>query len=291
MKSIPTKSIRFNETNWRDSREQATPILSKILDDLRNQATWKQQQIFLSRCRDRGFAPKGLRVSIPKRIMTKDQELKLKRRCELELIQKTIKLLHVKQQRADERIATFKLNLKEKLFMSRNWIENTIQWLTKKADKTGMEKKKILKRKFQQLNEEKIKFDKELNDFMTQQQAHNPQVNKKVVYNNSSKKLTEKQINILALGLNFAIAPKKFPLIEYIAATEKLCQSIEQGGDDESMERAQQIRNTTLAHIKRGVGMKIKSNLSAEDQKLLKDITNDTSIIICPADKGKAIVI
>ena len=145
MKSIPTKSIRFNETNWRDRREQATPILSKILDDLRNQAAWKQQQIFLSRCRDRGFAPKGLRVSIPKRIMTKDQELKLKRRCELELIQKTIKLLHVKQQRADERIATFKLNLKEKLFMSRNWIENTIQWLTKKADKTGMEKKKILK--------------------------------------------------------------------------------------------------------------------------------------------------
>ena len=134
MKSIPTKSIWFNETNWRDRREQATPILSKILDDLRNQAAWKQQQIFLSRCRDRGFAPKGLRVSIPKRIMTKDQELKLKRRCELELIQKTIKLLHVKQQRADERIATFKLNLKEKLFMSRNWIENTIQWLTKKAD-------------------------------------------------------------------------------------------------------------------------------------------------------------
>jgi len=68
--------------------------------------------------------------------------------------------------RADERIATFKLKLKEKLFMSRNWIENTIQWLTKKADKTGMEKKKILKRKFQQLNEEKIKFDKELNDFI-----------------------------------------------------------------------------------------------------------------------------
>ena len=48
MKSIPTKSIRFNETNWRDRREQATPIISKILDDLRNQAAWKQQQIFLS---------------------------------------------------------------------------------------------------------------------------------------------------------------------------------------------------------------------------------------------------
>ena len=37
--------------------------------------------------------------------------------------------------------------------------------------------------------------------------------------------------------------------------------------------------------------MKIKNNISAEDHKLLKDITSDTSIVICPADKGKAIVI
>jgi len=29
MKSIPTKSIWFNETNWRDRSEQATLILSK----------------------------------------------------------------------------------------------------------------------------------------------------------------------------------------------------------------------------------------------------------------------
>ena len=46
--------------------------------------------------------------------------------------------------------------------MSRNWIENTMQWLTKKAEKKGDEKKNILKQKFQQLNGEKLKFDKEL---------------------------------------------------------------------------------------------------------------------------------
>ena len=125
-----------------------------------------------------------------------------------------------------------------------------LQWLTKKAEKKGEEKKKILKRKFQQLNEEKIKFDKELNDFMAQQRTQNSNLIKKVVYNNSSKQLTEKQMNLLALGLNFAIAPKKFPLIEYIAATEKLCQSIERGEDDESVESAQQIRHFK-SHYKR----------------------------------------
>ena len=45
---------------------------------------------------------------------------------------------------------------------------------------------------------------------------------KKVVYNNSSKELSPKQQKILELGLNFAIMPKKFPLLEYIAATENL---------------------------------------------------------------------
>ena len=37
--------------------------------------------------------------------------------------------------------------------------------------------------------------------------------------------------------------------------------------------------------------MKIKDNLSADDEKILKEIISDPTIIICPADKGKAIVI
>jgi len=126
---------------------------------------------------------------------------------------------------------------------------------------------------------------------MMENKNTNLNVNKKVVYNNSSKELSQKQIELLALGLNFAITPKKFPLIEYITAAEKLCQSIEQIGDDESIEKAQQIRNSVLNQIRKGVGMKIKSNLNAEEHKLIKEITEDQTIIICPADKGKAIVI
>ena len=49
---------------------------------------------------------------------------------------------------------------------------------------------------------------------------------KKVVYNNSSKVLTEEQMELLALGLNFGLAPRKFPLVEYVAATKDLCQKL-----------------------------------------------------------------
>jgi len=148
MKTFPTKSNCFEETNWRDRREQATPILSKILDELSKKATWKQQQIFLSKCRDKGVTPKGLRVSIPKKIMDKEHELRLKLKCERELIQKTIKRLHIKQQNSDEKIAGFKLDLKGKLKMSRTWIENTLQWLNKKAQTKALERRRPSERNF-----------------------------------------------------------------------------------------------------------------------------------------------
>ena len=76
-----------------------------------------------------------------------------------------------------------------------------------------------------------------------------------------------------------------------MAATESLCQALEEYGDDESVEKAQSIRNITINHIRKGIGMKIKNNLSPEDEKILKEIIIDPDIIICPADKGKAIVI
>ena len=143
---------------------------------------------------------------------------------------------------------------------------------------------------FEKLDEEKNileqVFEANVNN---ETKGNNSSPLKTVVNNNNSKVLSPKQQRILELGLNFAITPKKFPLLEYIA-TESLCQSLEEYGDDESMEKAQVIRNTVLNHIRKGVGMKIKDNLP-EDKKIIKEIISDVSIVICPADKGKAIVI
>ena len=48
----------------------------------------------------------------------------------------------------------------------------------------------------------------------------------KVVYNNNSKQFTKEQLELLTLGLNFGIAPKKFPLVDYVMAMEILCQKL-----------------------------------------------------------------
>ena len=75
-------------------------------------------------------------------------------------------------------------------------------------------------------------------------------------------------MDLLSLGLSFGITPKKFPLGEYIAETENLCQSLEEIGDPDSMARAQGIRNLVSGELRKGYDMKIKSNLSKEESEI-----------------------
>ena len=98
-------------------------------------------------------------------------------------------------------------------------------------------------------------------------------------------------MELLALGLNFGLTQSKFPLVEYVTATEDLCQKLEKIGDAESIEKARMIRNEVFLHLKKGYKMVIKKNLTAAQIKVLRELKEDDSIIICPADKGKAVVI
>ena len=104
--------------------------------------------------------------------------------------------------------------------------------LEKKAREISKEKKASLKGKFDKLNAEKILFEElfRANEIKKIQEDVSTNPMKKVIYNNSSKLLSPKQQKVLELGLNFAITPKKFPLLEYIAATENLCQALEEYG-------------------------------------------------------------
>ena len=50
----------------------------------------------------------------------------------------------------------------------------------------------------------------------------------KLVYNNNSRELKGEQIELLSLGLNFRIATKKNPLLEYVTVAEVLCQCLKE---------------------------------------------------------------
>ena len=61
--------------------------------------------------------------------------------------------------------------------------------------------------------------------------------------------------------------------------------------EPDAIEKAQAIQNLLLSHMQKGFKMTITNNLSAEEREILKGLKEDVSIIICSADKGKAVVV
>ena len=174
-------------------------------------------------------------------------------------------------------MAEHRLHLKQTLGFSEVFIKKTEKWVWNSSAKSIGKVKRALEKKLRELRANK----RESQNLKKKVQGG---VKRKVVYNNSSKKLSEEQMELLALGLSFGIAPKKFPLIEYVTATEFLCQKLEECGDAESIEKARAIRNEVFTHLKRGYKMTLKSNLMQAQRKILQELKEDESIIICPAD-------
>jgi hypothetical protein len=112
-----------------------------------------------------------------------------------------------------------------------------------------------------------------------------------IVYNNSIRDISDHEYALLARGLNFSITPKKFPFMEYISSTESLCQKWEMEQSDEALSKTQKLRHIILKHLSSVSGRVQKRNLSINEEKVLRNLGKDKSIVICPADKGKAIVI
>ena len=157
-----------------------------------------RQLLFLSKCRDQNITPKGLKVSVPKGIVNRDEERRFKRKCELEMIRKTIKRLYAKQQKSDEKLAQMKLELRNKFRVSGSWIENTLQWLWKKAVDKVKPNKNSLQKKFDNLKEEKRLLKVLLlEEIKNKRQDARGDINpmRKIIYNNSRKKLLE--LNLL----------------------------------------------------------------------------------------------
>ena len=104
----------------------------------------------------------------------------------------------------------------------------------------------------------------------------------KWVINLSSRALSEVEKGVLAKGLKFAPAPKRIPVPEIVAAVEE---GLKRSGSTQT----QQAR-TRIA------GLLVKSrpppsNLHPAEQKALKELKADETIVIAPADKGNATVV
>ena len=156
------------------------------------------------------------------------------------------------------------MKLRETFGLSGFSIEQTQTKLDRIVRRKTRDIRKRLFKKLDNLINDKKKaiVEKKETDMKEAERLKKSNIDKKIVYNNSSRQFTraQKELDLLSLGLGFGITPKKFPLIEYITATENLCQSLEEIGDPESVARAQGIRNMVTGELRKGFDMKIKSN-------------------------------
>jgi len=237
--------------------------------------------------------PKGLRSQIPKNIAQSDYGKRLQARFDRKILATSISEIYSKKYNAVKKIAGLKMKLRETFGLSGHSIEREEKKLDRIVRRKTREVRKRIFIKLDKLIEEKKRriLERQQAETRKAEEIKISSMDKKIIYNNSKRIFNQKEIDLLSLGLSFGITPKKFPLIEYIAATEKLCQSLEEMGDPDSMARAQGIRNLISGELRKGYDMKIKPNLSKEEREILREIGEDETIIICPADKGKAIVI
>ena len=102
--------------------------------------------------------------------------------------------------------------------------------------------------------------------------------------NCSDRTLSEPEKRVLAKGLNYSVAPKKFPVADYITATENACKNL-------SSEKVSQLRATMCSMLRKPANLKVEQNLDRSERDALRDLKNDKSITILPADKGRCAVV
>ena len=106
--------------------------------------------------------------------------------------------------------------------------------------------------------------------------------NNKWVRNYSKTPLTEAQHRLLSHGPNFVITPRELPTLEYIVATEKVCNQPTQG-------KAEELRGEAKTLLRRD--HKAKPNIPKDEYKALKEMKNDDTRQILTADKGVSMVV
>ena len=127
------------------------------------------------------------------------------------------------------------------------------------------------------------KFERLYNKSQTKKEVTDTDIDtNRWVMNLSDRQISDDKRSILSKGLNFAITPTALPAEEIIAGTEVVAKHMTATAADE-------LRGEVVRTIKRA---KLpKSNISKGERVALQTLKKDNSIIILPADKGRATVI
>ena len=210
----------------------------------------------ITRCRNQGVIPKGLRVHL---LLQSPEANTLKVRVERTLVR--IAITEVRWTRRG-------------LLSDADRLKGDLQRVTATDDfifafgLVDQEKTKIANEmKTRQMR----KFEGLMNRKNSRRSGDEQLGSRKVVRNLSERTLTESETDVLTLGLNFAVAPKAVPVVDIIAAAECAANELPE-------ETALEFR----AEVKKCLqnARKPRPNLGKERREALKKLREDDSIII-----------
>ncbi|XP_072017463.1 uncharacterized protein [Amphiura filiformis] len=114
--------------------------------------------------------------------------------------------------------------------------------------------------------------------------ADQKRIKERWVVNKSDRSLNDNELSVLQRGLNFSVVPSTVPTAEFITGIETACHVLGPNSDTSTLLRSDCVRIIKDCKLP-------KSNISKEERAALRDLKSDNSILILPADKGRATVI
>ena len=105
----------------------------------------------------------------------------------------------------------------------------------------------------------------------------------KWVTNCSQRILSDPELSVLKKGLNFAMTPKKLPVVDLITATESACRNL---NSSDANELRAKVVNTIGKH-----GNINDQSITKKERKAIEDLRKDENVMILPADKGRTTVV
>ena len=139
---------------------------------------------------------------------------------------------------------------------------------------TNIQKTKGRHKKFERLLEAKKKQEASTDEVIT---------NDSWVINLSHTELNTQQKNVLVKGLNFTISPNTIPKKDFVVAVEKAWRTTTEE------EEAEDFRSEVLGTLRSA--RCLQSNLTTQEQKAVSYLKRKPSVMILPADKGRATVV
>uniref|UniRef100_A0A131XB29 Putative reverse transcriptase n=1 Tax=Hyalomma excavatum TaxID=257692 RepID=A0A131XB29_9ACAR len=235
----------------------------RYVNTSRSIAVFKTHLDFFSTCRDRNLVPRSLRI---KPLVHTSEGHRVLAQAERRLV-----IARVHECRATVR----KLDLD--LFFLRRQLEHRLGGLFPAVNSFACSVASCAAEK------QRVSQSRKLSALLRQKQPPNSEASK-CVFNLSSKKLSPPETSVLAKGHSFNVSGSRPPLVKIAAAVEDGVRRLDS-------KVRESVRLKAIGILAHGLNKKRPSNLSAEENRALRELREDPAIVILPADKGNATVV